>query len=115
MLREPRELDVRALDPLNPPEPPPNPLFRELLLGTLRFPIRSELAPPLEGRVLAPGEPARLPPPLPPEGRVLALGGPGLLPPPLPPAGRVLAFGPRLPGASPRAFPPYLLAVALFP
>jgi hypothetical protein len=37
MLDDPRELDDRALDPLNPPEPPPNPPDREAPppLGTL--------------------------------------------------------------------------------
>ena len=47
MLDEPRELLLRALLPLYPPEPPPSPL--ELRdpppLGTLRFPTRSPPPP----------------------------------------------------------------------
>ena len=48
MLDEPRELLLRALLPLYPPEPPPSPL--ELRdpppLETLRFPTRSPPPPP---------------------------------------------------------------------
>src|SRR4029077_16927838 len=66
MLDEPRELLLRALLPLYPPEPPLSPLeLRDpALLGTLRFPTRS---PPAPAPAPAPPPPPRfalvLPPP----------------------------------------------------
>jgi len=39
MLDDPRELLARALPPLYPRDPPPNPLLPPRSEGTLRFPI----------------------------------------------------------------------------
>ena len=117
MLEAPRELADRALEPLKPLELPPKPLaLRPLLDGMLRLPIWS-LSPRF---AVAPEDPrlAALGPALADRLEVAALAGrlavPAVAPPdrlPAPPCWRALAW--RLLNESPRADPPYLLAVAL--
>ena len=126
MLEAPRELADRALEPLKPLELPPKPLAPiPLLDGMLRLPIwslplRFAVAPAVPrlavlgaalGERLAVDElVARLEAP----GLAARLAVPALAPPdrlPLAPCWRAVAW--RLLKESPRADPPYLLAVAL--
>src|SRR5436309_11345843 len=129
MLEPPLLLLARAEFPLRPPPPLPKEPPRELAPEeTLRFPTL--LAPPpalgrvagfvlgLEalpppGRVLAPPPPGRAPA-APPPGRAPAPPPPGRVPAP-PPPGRVPAPAPAPLPPWPRAVPPYLFAVCLFP
>jgi hypothetical protein len=105
MLREPRELLIRELLPLNPPEPPPKPPDREALPEEKsRLPMLLELRlPPLRLAELALGEADREAP----ADRLLALG--------LAPVPRVCADAPaRLPAPDwPRPDPENLSAVDL--
>ena len=118
MLEAPRELLARALLPLNPLDPPPNPpAFDALLLDVSRLPVG--FPPALALRVLAP---------LPPRSVVLAPAVVprvppadwALTPPPAPrvappPAPSCWVEAARVPPADwPRVDPPYLFAVALF-
>src|SRR5215469_11300697 len=118
MLEAPRELLARALPPLIPPEPPPKapPPLEEPPEPdeTLRLPTRSPPPPPprFDPKPLAPSDP-RLPAPdcRPPPRSMLPACAPCPRPPSCPWFWRALAW--RLPMESPRAVPPYLLAVAL--
>ena len=111
MLEEPRLLLPRALDPLNPLDPPPKASrFPPPLRERSRLPILS--APPPPARLLTPAPP-RLLTPVPPPARLLTPAPPRLLarlPPCRPTCCRALAW--RLESESPRVVPPNLSAVA---
>src|SRR5205823_1781435 len=114
---------ARAWFPLPPPNPPP----REAELGrddALWLPTwflevgpagrvdGRAPAPPPPGRAPAPPPPGRAPAP-PPPGRPPAPPPPGRVP--APPPGRLAAPAPWRAPPCPRAVPPNLFAVCLFP
>src|SRR5688572_9801207 len=116
MLEAPRLLLERALLPLQPPDPPPNPprLPIDEVLPTLRLPTRLPLPPklPLPPRLESPDERLLIPAPL----RLPTPPGRLVLPrfPPWRPMSRCAARW-RLFNESPRAVPPNLFAVPRSP